>query len=456
MSNTGILVRTFTLCVVGLCQLFVTPSHASHNWPQFRGIQASGVAEGNPPTVWNVETGDNVRWIAAIPGLGHSSPIVWDKRVFLTTAVNSETDDPTLETGWLGGSGKAAEDEGDWAWQVLCLDRVDGKILWTKTVATGLPKLRRHLKATHANCTPATNGKFVVAFFGSEGLYCLDFNGNIIWRTDFGKLHSGPYDVPELEWGFASSPVIHNNQVIVQCDCLNQAFVAVLDLETGEELRRIERDENATWSTPTLFQFEDQTQLVCNGYKQMAGYNFDNGELLWSLSGGGDVPVPTPLFADGRIVITNGHARSPTFVISPSARGDLTPASETADNPAGLLWWQPRGGSYMPTPIIVGDLLYTCSDNGRMTVQRMDSGEQVYQKRVAAATFSASAVATPSRIYLASEEGQVFVVKTGEEFEMLATNTMNEITMASPALSGDQLFIRTLKQLVCLANDDDQ
>ena len=305
---------------------------ADDNWPQFRGRGASGLGSGNPPTSWDVESGENILWKVETEGLGHSSPVVWGDRIFTTTAVNSETDEPTLQTGWLGGTGKAAEDAGEWSWQVLCHDLNNGDLLWKKTVASGKPIIKRHLKASHANCSPATNGEYVIAFFGSEGLYCFDMDGELKWKKDFGRLHSGPYNAEKLEWGFASSPIIFDDNVIVQCDCLNTGFVSILDIATGDEFRRIERADVATWATPAIVNTENRLQVVCNGYKEMAGYDLETGEKLWWLAGGGDVPVPTPLFADGLILLTNGHGRSPSFCISPSANGDLTPPKLKADN----------------------------------------------------------------------------------------------------------------------------
>lgn len=420
------------------------------NWPQFRGPNGTGLGEGNPPVHWDVESGENIRWVADVPGLGHSAPVVWGENVFLTTAVNRSTDTPTLKTGWLGGTGDDAGDQGEWSWRVICLNRNDGKIRWSKEVANGAPTIKRHLKATHANCSCATDGNYVVAFFGSEGLYCFDNDGNSVWKKDFGKLHSGPYNAPKLEWGFSSSPIIHNEQVIVQCDCINDAFVSVLDLKSGEEVRRIQREEVATWSTPMVIEIDGQTQLVCNGYKQMAGYDLNTGEMLWNLSGGGDVPVPTPLYTRGKILLTNGHSRSPTYAIDPAARGDLTPDTESEEIPEGLVWWHPRDGAYMPTPIAVGEFLYTCDDNGKLTVRRIDDGEQIYKRRVASTTFSASAVGTNDQIYLFAESGKCFVFRTGDTFELLATNDMKQVTMATPAISGDEILVRTLNQLICV------
>jgi outer membrane protein assembly factor BamB len=271
-----------------------------------------------------------------------------------------------------------------------------------------------------------------------------------------------------LEWGFASSPIIDNGRVIVQCDCLNTNFVSVLDIKTGQEIRRIERDgEVATWSTPLVVHARGREQVVCNGYHQMAAYDLQNGERLWHLSGGGDIPVPTPLFAGGLIYLTNGHSRSPTYAIRPTASGDLTPTDAAADqesmnddSPAGsdsngLVWWQPRDGSYMPTPLVTGGLLYTCNDNGRLTVRDAKTGDLIYRERIGTGrrTFSASAVAASGHLYFVSERGEVTVIEEGRIFKKVASNEMGEVVMATPAISGDLLLIRTVRQLYCLANE---
>ncbi len=437
--------------------LFVTvisaATVADDNWPQFRGHGGLGIGSGNPPTEWDTQTDHNVSWKTPIPGLGHSAPIVWGDRVFLTTAVNSDTENPEVKTGWSGGAGESAKDTGEWTWQVVCLQLQTGKILWTKDACAGKPAIKRHLKASHANCTPATDGKFVVAFFGSEGLYCFDIDGRLIWKHDFGKLHSGPYDAPKLEWGFASSPIIHDGRVIVQCDCLNGNFVAILDIRTGKEIRRIVRDgEVATWSTPLIVTTGDRQQIVCNGYHQMAGYDLETGERIWHLNDGGDVPVPTPLFANGLIYLTNGHGNNPTYAIQPTATGDLTPADDEAKNP-GLKWWQSRDGSYIPTPLVTDKLLYTCNDNGRLAVRDAISGDLIYRQRVGTGsrTYSASAVAAGGHIYFVSERGEVTVIEEGDVFKRVASNDMGEVVMATPAISGDRLLIRTVGNLYCLA-----
>jgi outer membrane protein assembly factor BamB len=421
-------------------------------WPQFRGVGASGVGSGKPPIEWDVESGNNILWKRKVDGLGHSCPISIDGRVFLTTAV-SESNDESVPTGFVGGSGESAVDSGSWRWQVSAYDLETGIEIWRRTVANGVPTIKRHLKATHANSTPATDGKHVVACFGSEGLYCLDINGQLLWKKDFGKLHSGPYDAPKLEWGFASSPIIHDGKVILQCDCLNTGFVAVLNIEDGSEILRINRDDVATWSTPTIITTETETQLVCNGYRQMAGYDLATGERLWTLHGGGDVPVPAPLIANGHIFLSSGHGRSSAYAISPAARGDITPSDDGSPASDSLLWWEPRGGSYIPTPIIVGDFLYTCSDRGVLTTRDVKTGELVYQQRVGG-QHSASAVATADHLYFSSEDGTVYVVNSGLDFKVAASNSMQEPVFATPAIVGDQLLIRTTHHLFCIHTED--
>ena len=426
---------------------------ADDDWPQFRGHGGLGIGSGNPPTEWDARTGKNVSWKTPIPGLGHSAPIVWGDRVFLTTAVNTDTDSPSVETGWSGTAGESAKDTGDWTWRVLCLQLETGKIRWTKDARVGQPAIKRHLKASHANCSPATDGQFVVAFFGSEGLYCFDIDGRLIWKHDFGKLVSGPYDAPELEWGFASSPIIHDGLVIVQCDCLNNNFIAVLDIKTGDEIRRIDRQgEVATWSTPLVVTTADRQQIVCNGYRQMAGYDLKTGDRIWHLNGGGDVPVPTPLFADGLIYLTNGHGRSPIYAIQPTATGDLTPSND-GNLKSGMAWWQSRDGSYMPTPLVKGRRLYTCNDNGRLDVRDAMTGDLIYRRRIGTAshTYSASAVAAGGHVYFVSEQGEVTVIEEGDHYHEMASNDFAEVIMSTPAISGDRLLIRTVQNLYCLS-----
>lgn len=429
-----------------LVALFLAAAPAlAQNWPSFRGPNGQGVGTGNPPLTWNVGTGENIRWKTRIPGLGHSSPIVWGDRVFVTTAVSAAMDTPELTTGWLGGSGDPANDVGEWTWKLLCLDKATGRLLWEKDAAKGVPKVKRHAKATHANCTPATDGKHVVAFFGSEGMHCYDFDGKLLWTKDLGLLEVGPDGGGGMHWGSANSPIIHDGKILIQCDALNTGFWAAFNVSGGEEIRRVKRGDVSTWCTPAVLEHGGRTQLICNGWKEMAGYDLESGERLWTLHGGGDVPVPTPQVAQGMIFLTNGHGRSPIYAIRADARGDLTPAadSDSASPPPGMAWWKRGWGSYMPTPLVLDGLLYVASDNGIVTVMDARTGEKKYRQRLEnAGTFSASIVAVKDRLYFANEDGEVFILKAGPAFELLGKNAMAEICMATPAISDGLLLIR--------------
>ncbi len=467
---------TMLSAAIRVLSLVVTFSAAASggdgNWPSFRGPNGSGIGSGSPPVRWDVKTGENIRWKTPIPGLAHSSPIVWGDRVFLTTAVSSKTETPEVKTGWLNGTGDSPVESEPWTWKVIALDRSSGRVVWSRDAASGVPKMKRHLKATHANCTPATDGKRVVAFFGSEGLYCYDFEGKLLWKKDLGVFEAGPYNAPGMQWGFASSPIIAGGEVggrvagkvagkvIVQCDALNGAFWASFDIETGRELRRVERKESATWATPAVIESGGRTQLVLNGWKHMGGYDLETGEELWKLSGGGDLPVPAPQAAGGVIYLTNGHGKSPIYAIRADARGDLTPREGTekgavkdaAKPPGGLLWWKPRHGSYMPTPLVLGENLYVASDNGVVAAFDAKSGEERFRTRIeGGGTFSASVVAADGRLYFASEDGEVFVLKAGNSYELLARNSMGEVCMATPAISDGMLIVRTRGHLYCIS-----
>ncbi len=273
------------------------------DWPQFRGLRASGVAEAqHPSTHWDVATDVNIRWKTAIPGLGHASPIITGNRVFIVTAVGSE-ENPGLEVG-LYGDIRPVPDEGLQSWRLYCLNKQTGHIDWERTVHEAVPAIKRHTKATHANSTPATDGRYVVVFLGSEGLYCYDLCGRLVWKKDLGVLDSGYYVVPAAQWGFGSSPIIYQDMVIVQCDVQQDSFLAAFDIRQGDELWRVPREDVPTWSTPTIVDGA-RPQLIVNGCRHAGGYDPFTGQELWRLAGGGDIPVPTPIAAGDLIFLTS-------------------------------------------------------------------------------------------------------------------------------------------------------
>ncbi|MCC6908067.1 MAG: PQQ-binding-like beta-propeller repeat protein [Phycisphaerales bacterium] len=412
------------------------------DWPSFRGAFARGYDDSKPlPGSFNVETGENILWKTPVEGLAHSSPVIVGDRLYLTTAVKEGEDE--LRVG-LYGDIQPVQDDSTYEFKVLCLEKRSGEILWSKTAWQGVPAVKRHPKGSHAASTPAADAKHIVAFFGSEGLYCYDPQGELLWSKNFGTLDSGFYMVPDAQWGFASSPVIHENKVLVQCDVQGESFLAALDLNTGDELWRTPRDEVPTWSTPTVHVGKDRTQVICNGWKVIAGYDINTGEQLWSLVGGGDIPVPTPVVAHDLIYITNAHGRmAPIYAIRTSATGTLEMPPDGTSN-QHMAWAYARRGAYMQTPLAYGDLVYLCTDAGIVSCFDGVSGEMIYRERVGdgRSGFTASAVAGDGKIYYTSEQGSVQIVRAGREWEKMATSDLGETCMATPAISDGIIYFR--------------
>lgn len=421
------------------------------SWPQFRGPQASGRADGPalPPT-WDVRKGDGVLWKTPIAGLGHSSPALWGDKLVVTTAEKAEGDS-SLRVG-LYGDIAPVDEPVPHRFKVICLDRRTGKPLWEHTAHEGVPKVKRHTKATHANCTAALNDRCVVAFFGSEGLYCYDHAGKLLWSKDLGVLDSGFHMVPGAQWGFGSSPVIHEDRVIVQCDVQKDSFVAAYALKDGQELWRTPRDEVPTWSTPTVVKSGDRTQVLCNGYRCIAGYDVRDGKELWRMRGAGGIPVPTPIVGDGLFFFTSNHSPAqPIYAVKAGAKGDISLEGEEEKNEF-VAWFKPRRGNYMQTPILLGERLYLCADAGLLTCFEAATGKQLYRERLGkgGTGFTASPVAAGGRLYYTSEEGDVFVVKDGPTFELLATNPIGEVCMATPAIVDGVLYVRTQNHIIAI------
>jgi outer membrane protein assembly factor BamB len=422
------------------------------NWPQFRGPAASGVADGfATPTTWDVPGGKGVRWKTPIPGLAHSSPIVWGDKLFVTTAVSSDPN-PYLKVGLYGESPKH-EEKVDHEFKLFCLDKKSGKVVWEQTAYKGVPKTMRHIKATHANCTPATDGKYIVAYFGSEGLYGYDLDGKLLWNKDLGTLDAGPTRADEIQWGIANSPIVHEGKVILLVSARNESYLTAMNAADGKEIWRTSRVIDPCWCTPAVHESPTRKQVIVNGYKHIGGYDLNTGAELWKMTGGGDVPVPTPIIANDLIYITNAHGdASPVYAIRTSATGDISqPAGETSNS--HIAWAQMKIGNYMQTPLVYGDRLYCCRDSGILAVYDAKTGEKKYRERLANGVgFTASPVAADGKVYFSSEEGDVYVVAAGDDFRVLATNKLGEICMASPAVSDGTLFFRTQGHVVAIGN----
>ncbi len=411
-------------------------------WPSFRGPWGRGyLFKSKTPETWDAGNGKGIKWKTPIPGLAHSSVVIWNEYLFVTTAATA-TNDESLKVG-LYGDIDEADDKKVHEFKVYCLDKNSGKIIWQRVAHKGVPKSKRHTKSTQANCTPATDGKYLVVHFGSEGLYCYDLNGQLIWQKDMGILNPGPYTDPGVEWGYASSPVIFRDKIIVQCDIPQKPFIALLDLATGKEIWRTSRgDEVSTWCTPAVYSKDGRTQIIANGYRQICGYDFETGKQIWHLASGGDAPAPTPVVASDIIYLNSAHGpSSPVFAIRPDAQGEISLAGDSTKNKY-IIWSIKRGGAYMQTPLIYDGLLYNLQINGLLTVFDALTGEVKYRENLKEA-FSASAIAADGKIYFSSEEGNIYVVKAGPQYILLAKNNLNDICMATPGISGNTLFFRT-------------
>lgn len=438
--------RAISLCIY-LCLLssFIT----AQNWTGFRGNNASGVADGfKTATTWDITKSTNVIWKASIPGLSHASPVIWGNKVFMLTAI-SENEKLTYVP--KDRSIKTVTENNKHTWRVYCLDKKTGKILWQQDAHTGVPKSKRHVKATQANSTPVTNGKVLIALFGSEGMYCYDLNGKLLWKKDLGDLGTGYYGQPDVEWGYASSPVIYKNLVFVQVDGHKQSFIAAYDLKDGKEVWKTERKEITSWSTPTIYEGKGRAELIANGSNYIRGYDPMTGKELWRFDDDQtQVKQQAPLIANDLIIVTGGNPTGrPMYAFRPGASGDIS-LKEGEQKNQHLAWRTEKGSPYTPTPVVYGDYLYVCSDNGVFSAYNVKTGELIYQNRLPT-SFSASPVAADGKLYMGSEDGDMYIVKAGPKFELLATNAMGEALMASPAISDGVIYIRSQHNLYAIA-----
>lgn len=441
------------LFIIGLflCTACSQKADPVRQWSMYRGNYASGVLDhANLPETWDADSGENIAWKTEIPGLGHSCPVVWGDNVFVNTAVSS-VDKGDIKTGIYGSIG-SVQDTSVHEWKLFCLDKNSGEIKWEQTSCVGIPEQKRHPMSSHANCTPATNGEFVVTFFGSEGLYCYDMKGNLQWEKDFGVLRSTFFLVESAEWEFSSSPLIHENRVIIQCDVMENSFVAAFDLKTGEEIWKQEREEYPGWSTPNIYFDGEKARVAVNGYKHRGGYDFETGEEIWRMSGGGDIPIPTPIIGDELIYFNSAHGKiSPVLAIQKNAKGDITLGEEETSNEF-VKWGKLRGGSYMGTMLLYQDYLYNAAWNGKLTCYNALTGEEIYSEKVGSGnSYTASPVAADGIIYITDNDGMVYSVKAGPEYKLLKENNLAEVCMSTPAIAENYLFFRTAGHLVAVA-----
>ncbi len=424
--------------------------HAQH-WPAFRGPMASGVNEqANPPLKWNGETGENIAWKTPIPGISVASPVVWGGKIFVVTSISA---DPKAEfRHGLFGDVEPSKDTAEHEWRIYCLDRNTGKILWQQLAHKGVPKVKRHPKSSFSSPSPVTDGKRVIAWFGSEGVFAWDMDGKPLWKREPGVLDQGWFFDPDYQWGAASSPMLWQDKLYLQADQQSGSWLAAWDAATGKELWRTERDEIPGWATPVVLERDGRSQLVTNSVKRIRGHDPLTGKLLWELGGNSEITVTTPVLGGNLIFVANGYPPiQPIYAIKWDARGDIT-LKDGEETNVGLAWSKKRGGPYMPSPLAYGDLLYLCSNNGILSGYRIGDGERVFQERIAGkgGAYSASPIAARGRLYLTSEDGEVHVLKAGPKPETLASNPMGEVLMATPALVDDMIIVRGMKHVFAI------
>jgi outer membrane protein assembly factor BamB len=433
-----------------LCVLLGTDFISAADWPRFRGPNAAGVAPDHAglPTTWS--TTENVKWVADLPGLGWSCPVVWGDRVFLTTVVS---DQPTQvpEKGMYLGEGVRDPSRGIHRWMVYCFDLSTGEKLWQHEAHVGQPQVPRHPKSTYAAETPTTDGQRLYVLFGDLGLWCYDLEGELLWVRRIEPKKT------ELDYGAASSPVVHDGQVFVVYDNLEESWIAAFDAQTGEERWRAARDETRSWSTPLVWENSVRTEIVVAGENRNRGYSLD-GELLWEFNGRmGKLVIPSPLTAHGFCYISSGfvaESHRPTFALKPGVGGDFAPDGDYS-NKESFAWYQDKSGSYNPSQIVYGDYLYTLYDQGFLTCHHARTGEEIYGKQrfSPSGSFTASPFAYNGKLFCLSEDCLTYVIQPGPNFEILATNSLDERSLACPAIAGDKLLIRTASKLYCFSEE---
>ncbi len=416
----------------------------SANWAGWRGNDGSGIStETNLPTEWS--STKNIKWKTAINGRGHSSPIVWGKRVFLTTSIEGAVIPGAqavrhVHKGqeWLHPDSVGADHS--YTMKLLCLNADSGKILWEQPVYEGKVYDNRHRKNTYASPTPVTDGKYVYLSFEAEGLYAYDFNGKLIWKSSLGSIAKGGM-------GYGTSPVIFEKLLILQCDQEygEGSFIAAVDKATGKEVWRVARTNRRSWATPLLVKANGRTELVASGAESIIAYEPATGKELWRAPGVVSNPIPSPVVGHGLVFVTAGSQEKRAMAIRLGASGDLT-------NTSNIVWQFDKGTAYVPSPILYGDFLYLISDAGLITMMEAKSGKVMSQTRVPVpAKFTASLVAYEGKLLMVSEDGDAFVMRVdGSAPEVLNVNSIAEPVYASPAIAGGKIFLRSEKNLYCI------
>jgi outer membrane protein assembly factor BamB len=436
-----------------------------HHWPQWRGPLANGVAPAaNPPLSWS-ET-NNVKWKFAIPGRGTSTPIIWEDRVFILTAVpagqpaegaapggagNSTSAAATRESpdprrrGGPGGTPQPEQPTEPHAFTVLALDRHTGRLLWERVARTAVPHEGHHRDHGYASFSPVTDGEWLFAWFGSRGLYAYDLAGNLKWEKDLGDMQT------RNSFGEGNSPALHGDVLVVQWDHEGEDFIVALDKRTGRELWRRERDEPTTWSTPLVVVHAGRTQVVANATQRIRSYDLHSGELLWECGGMTQNVIPSPVSDGERVYVLSGFRGAALLAIRLGYRGDLS------RSPEAIAWRHGRNTPYVPSPLLYEGRLYFYSGNNAMlSVFEAAGGKPLVEaERLGGLSgVYASPLGAAGRVYLVGRDGNTLVIRHGDRLEVLSTNRLDDRFDASPAAAGRELYLRGHRHLYCLAETE--
>ena len=444
-----------TALVLGFVVLRATTGAAQANWPQFRG-EAAGVIADDPalPESWGPD--ENVAWQIDVPGRGWASPIVWEDHVFVLTSTAVTGPEVPIQpvenyrARSLGGTMTAAfvtKLDAPLRWVLYDVDFETGELRWEHTLHTAIPSRPTHQKSTFASETPVTDGERIYVYLADIGLFAVDFEGELAWSVPMEWL-------PRRDWGAASSPVLHGGRLYIVNDNDEQSYLAAHDAETGDERWRVDRDEGSNWSTPFVWENDVRTEVVTAGQGGVRSYGLD-GALLWSLTGMSSLVIPTPFADHGLLYINSGYVADehrPVYAIRPGANGDITLPEGTTSNDY-IVWSHPQLGSYNPSSLVYGDYHYTLLDRGIMLTYDARTGQEVYpRKRITAGTlFTASPWAYNGKIFVLSEDGDTFVIQAGSDFAVLGRNSLDEMTLSTPAVAHGSLIIRTATKLYRIA-----
>lgn len=430
------------------------------HWPQWRGPLFNGMARGDAPTVWSDTS--NIKWKADIPGRGHSTPVIWGDKLFLTTAIPTgkaaptslAKDAPPASSDQQSGQGGAQQRRGrgpggdtgpqaEHKFDVLCLDRKTGKLLWQRTAKVAVPHEGYHRAyGSFASNSPVTDGKYVYASFGSRGIYCYDFNGRLIWEKDLGIQMR-----MKLGFGEGTAPLLIGGRLILVFDHEADSFIVALDKLSGKELWRAPRDERSSWSTPLAVEHSGRKQVVVTGTTKVRSYDPENGKVLWESAGLGANAIPVPVYQNGVVFVMSGFRDPRLMAIKLGKEGDLSGSDS-------IVWSHTRGLSYTTSPVLHDNKLYVVTDNGMISAFNATTGEPHYaQVRLPKAyNLKASPVGANGKLYLATEDGDVVVLRMGEKLEVIATNTLeDQMFIATPVIAAGELFLRGQNQLFCIS-----